>query len=194
MIAFVVAVIILLITPGPGVLSTAGVGSGFGFRPGLGYVFGLFVGTTLVGLAVVSGVAAAVLSVPYMRVLLLGASAAYLLYLAARIALSGSKIGFIESTEAPGVKNGVLLQIINPKAYAVHTALFSGFAFWPDSLLVEVAVKFVLMNLFWVPIHLLWLGMGATMKRLALSERANRAINILMALSMLGVVALTLRS
>ncbi|MDD9876508.1 MAG: LysE family transporter [Magnetovibrio sp.] len=194
MIAFVVAVIILLITPGPGVLSTAGVGSGFGFRPGLGYVFGLFVGNNLVGLAVVSGVAAAVLSVPYMRVLLLGASAAYLLYLAARIALSGSKIGFIESTEAPGVKNGVLLQIINPKAYAVHTALFSGFAFWPDSLLVEVAVKFVLMNLFWVPIHLLWLGMGATMKRLALSERANRAINILMALSMLGVVALTLRS
>ena len=194
MIAFVVAVIILLITPGPGVLSTAGVGSGFGFRPGLGYVFGLFVGNNLVGLAVVSGVAAAVLSVPYMRVLLLGASAEYLLYLAARIALSGSKIGFIESTEAPGVKNGVLLQIINPKAYAVHTALFSGFAFWPDSLLVEVAVKFVLMNLFWVPIHLLWLGMGATMKRLALSERANRAINILMALSMLGVVALTLRS
>ena len=194
MIAFVVAVIILLITPGPGVLSTAGVGSGFGFRPGLGYVFGLFVGNNLVGLAVVSGVAAAVLSGPYMRVLLLGASAAYLLYLAARIALSGSKIGFIESTEAPGVKNGVLLQIINPKAYAVHTALFSGFAFWPDSLLVEVAVKFVLMNLFWVPIHLLWLGMGATMKRLALSERANRAINILMALSMLGVVALTLRS
>jgi hypothetical protein len=32
------------------VLSTAGVGSAYGFRPGLGYVTGLFIGTNLVAL------------------------------------------------------------------------------------------------------------------------------------------------
>ena len=44
MLSFAAAVLFLIITPGPGVLSTAGVGSGFGFRAGLGYVGGLFLG------------------------------------------------------------------------------------------------------------------------------------------------------
>ncbi|MCH2301211.1 MAG: hypothetical protein MK437_11690, partial [SAR324 cluster bacterium] len=39
---FTFAVFLLLVTPGPGVLSTAGVGSGFGSRAGLVYLIGLF--------------------------------------------------------------------------------------------------------------------------------------------------------
>ena len=47
---------------------------------------------------------------------------------------AGSKIAFIERQSAPGVMGGLMLQAINPKAYAVNTAFFSGFAFMPDSL------------------------------------------------------------
>jgi len=57
MLTFSIAVFMLLITPGPGVLSTAGVGAAFGFSAGLRYVFGLFLGTNLVALAVISLVA-----------------------------------------------------------------------------------------------------------------------------------------
>ena len=64
MFAFAAAVFFLLITPGPGVLSTAGVGAGFGFRPGARYVLGLFLGTNLVALAVVSGLAALTVMTP----------------------------------------------------------------------------------------------------------------------------------
>ena len=59
MLGFAAAVFFLIVTPGPGVLSTAGVGSGFGFRAGLAYVGGLFAGNNLVALAVVSGIAMA---------------------------------------------------------------------------------------------------------------------------------------
>jgi threonine/homoserine/homoserine lactone efflux protein len=189
---FAAAVFFLIITPGPGVLSTAGVGSGYGFRAGLKYVLGLFIGTNLVALAVISGVAAVVLAQPVIRWVLMGASIAYLLYLAARIAFAGSRIAFIEAERAPGAGAGILLQAINPKAYAVNTTLFAGFPFAPDALLFETIAKLVIVNLIWIPIHLGWLYAGVTLHRLNLSPAAHRRINVAMALSMLAVVALAI--
>ena len=43
------------------------------------------------------------------------AGGAYLLYLAARIAFAGAKIAFIERAEPPGIRGGILLQIINQR-------------------------------------------------------------------------------
>jgi len=150
----------------------------------------LCIGTNLVALAVVTGVAAALFSVPFLRTVLLFASAGYLVYLALKIAFSGNKIGFIRSDTAPGIWGGITLQVINPKAYAVNTALFSGFAFWPNNLPAETGMKFLIMNLVWVPVHLLWLAAGVSLRRLDLPDRAQFAINLLMALAMLLVVGL----
>lgn len=192
MLTFAAAVLFLIITPGPGVLSTAGVGSGYGYRAGLGYVLGLFIGTNLVALAVISGVAAVILSVPAIRYVLMAASTAYLLYLAARIAFAGSRIAFIEAKSPPGPGAGILLQAINPKAYAVNTTLFAGFPFAPDNLMFETVAKLIIVNAIWIPIHLGWLYAGATLHRLNLSEAAHRRINYLMAASMLAVVVLAI--
>jgi len=194
MLSFAAAVFLLLITPGPGVLSTAGVGSAYGFRFGLRYVLGLFVGTNLVSLAVISGLAAIVLGVPAVRTVLLVTSVGYLLYLAGRIAFAGSKIAFIEAKTAPGITAGVLLQLINPKAYAVNTTLFTGFAFYPDSLAVETAMKLLILNAIWIPIHFAWLYAGVALKRFELAAHHQFRINVVMALSMLAVVALALLS
>ena len=190
MVAFALAVIFLIITPGPGVLSTAGVGAAYGYRPGLAYVGGLWIGTNLVALLVVSGLAALVLGIPWVRTVLMIASAAYLFYLAMKIAFAGSRIAFIEAERPPGLMGGLMLQFINPKAYAVNTAMFSGFPFLPESLLAETLIKFAIMNAIWLPIHLLWLYAGVTLRRLNLEPGTQRAINMGMAASMLAVVAL----
>lgn len=190
MLTFLAAIFFLLITPGPGVLSAAGVGSGFGANAGFRYLVGLFLGTNLVALAVVSGLAAVVLSVPLVRDVLLFASAGYLLYLALKIAFSGSRIAFIHPERPPGIGGGIVLQMLNPKSYAVNTALFSGFGFYPDSLIIETSLKFLIINAIWIPVHLLWLAAGVYLHRLDLSERTHFAINVLMAISMLLVVAL----
>ncbi|WP_288901268.1 LysE family transporter [uncultured Sneathiella sp.] len=192
MISFFLAVFFLVITPGPGVLSTAGVGSAFGRAAGLRYVTGLFVGNNLVALAVVSGLAAIVLAVPVVRNILLVLSLVYLLYLAFRIATAGAKIAFIESAREPGIFAGIALQLINPKAYAVNTTLFTGFPFFADTLAWETILKFALLNVIWVPVHLLWLTAGIMIKRLELSPRIQFRINLMMALAMLAVVALAL--
>ncbi len=190
MLEFAAAVFFLIVTPGPGVLSAAGVGSGFGWRPGIAYVGGLWAGNNLVAGLVVSGLAAAALAVPGLRAALLWGSALYLLYLAAKIAFAGAKIAFIHSERAPGFWNGLALQPINPKAYAVNTAFFSGFPFMAEAPAWEVAIKFAIMNAIWIPIHILWLWAGVSLRRLELAPRLQRGINIAMAAAMLAVVGL----
>ena len=192
MISFFLAVLFLIITPGPGVLSTAGVGSAFGKAAGLRYVTGLFVGNNLVALAVVSGLAAIVFAIPIVRNILLILSLVYLLYLAFRIATAGAKIAFIESAHQPGIIAGVTLQMINPKAYAVNTTLFTGFPFFADALVWETILKFALLNAIWIPVHFLWLAAGIMVKRLELAPPIQFRINLLMALAMLAVVGLAL--
>lgn len=194
MLTFAAAVILLIITPGPGVMSAAGVGAAYGFRPGFRYITGLFFGSNLVVLAVITGLAALILSVPWLRTALMIASVGYLLYLAAKIAFAGSRIAFMEAGPSPGIRAGVLLQVINPKAYAVNTALFTGFPYAPDSLVFETASKLVIMNAIWFPIHFGWLWAGATLHRLDLPEHVSRRINYAMAAAMIAVVVLALWS
>lgn len=192
MLTFAAAIFFLIITPGPGVLSTAGVGAAYGYRPGIHYVTGLCIGTNLVALMVVTGLAALIFGVPWIRPVLLVASVAYLTYLAAKIAFSGSKVAFIQATTPPGVMGGVMLQFINPKAYVVNTTLFSGFGFMADNLMAETIIKFLIINAVWIPLHLAWLWAGVTLHRLNLDPRTQRAINIGMAAAMLIVVGLAL--
>ena len=191
MLIFVAAAILLIITPGPGVLSLAGVGSAFGFRAGLKYFIGLFVGNNLVGVFVISGVGALVLADPVTRTVLLVLSSIYLIYLASTIALSGSNIGFKGYTHKPGIKSGVLLQIINPKAYVVNSTMYSGFLLFENAYFLEVIIKVLIVNTIWIPVHFLWLYIGVFIKRLDLSLSIQRTINYFMAIAMVLVVVLS---
>ncbi len=171
-------------------LSLAGVGAAYGFQPAMRYYIGLFIGTNIVALAVVTGLGALILASPVIRTVLFAISTCYLLYLAWKIASAGSNVGFTPATRQPGIRDGVLLQAVNPKAYVVNTTLFSGFVLFQDAYLFEVVVKFLIVNAIWISIHFLWLWAGTSIKRLNLSPGTQRIINIAMACAMLGVVAL----
>ena len=99
MLSFAAAALILVITPGPGVLSAAGVGSSFGYQAGTTYVAGLILGVNIVAAIVASGLSAIVLALPMLREVLLVSSAIYLTYLATRIAAGGRKSGFASEYE-----------------------------------------------------------------------------------------------
>lgn len=192
MLAFAFACFLLIATPGPGVLSVAGVGSGFGFKRGSQYLWGLCIGNLLVAFAVASGIAAIVLSIDYVREILLALSVCYMCYLALKIALAGSKVGFIEADSAPHFFDGITFQLINPKAYAANTFLFSGFSLIPENVILETSAKLAIWVAVWIPMHFFWLMLGIVIRRLELPEHIQRTINIFMAISMLVVVALAL--
>ena len=185
MLTFAISVFLLIVTPGPGVLSTAGFGAAYGFNKSLRYVFGLFLGTNLVFFAVATGLIAILLSLPSLRIFLLILSTCYLFYLA-------SKIAFIRAKSPPGIISGILLQAINPKAYVVNTTFVSGFAFYQSNFAVELIIKFFIMNSIWIPLHLLWLYVGTVLHELNLSNRNQRIINIMMSISMVAVVVISI--
>lgn len=192
MLTFAISVFLLIVTPGPGVLSTAGFGAAYGFKKSLRYVFGLFLGTNLVFFAVATGLIAILLSIPSLRIFLLILSTCYLFYLASKIALAGSNIAFIKAKSPPGIISGILLQAINPKAYVVNTTFVSGFAFYQSSFALELIIKFFIMNSIWIPLHLLWLYVGTVLHELNLSNRNQRIINIMMSVSMVVVVVISI--
>lgn len=190
MLTFAAAVFLLIITPGPGVLTTAGIGSGYGYGAGARFLAGLWLSTNLVQLMVATGLTAVAFSIPELRIGLLFLSVAWFVYLAGKIAFAGTRIGFIEADRAPGFWNGFILQFINPKAYAVSNLLISGYAFWPEDLVVEIALKFLIMNLVWLPVHITWLTAGVMVRRMELGPSVQRRINFAMAAALLIVVFL----
>ena len=192
MLTFAISVFLLIVTPGPGVLSTAGFGAAYGFKKSLSYVFGLFLGTNLVFLAVASGLIAVLLSNPSLRIILLILSTCYLFYLASKIALAGSNIAFIKAKIPPGITAGVLLQVINPKAYVVNTTFVSGFAFHQANFAIELIIKFFIINAIWIPLHLIWLYAGTILHDLNLSNKNQRIINLMLSFSMIAAVVISI--
>jgi threonine/homoserine/homoserine lactone efflux protein len=192
MLTFAISVFLLIVTPGPGVLSTAGFGAAYGFKKSLRYVFGLFLGTNLVFLAVASGLIAILMSVPSVRIFLLFLSTCYLFYLASKIALAGSNIAFIKAKAPPGIVSGILLQAINPKAYVVNTTFVSGFAFYQSSFVMELIIKFLIINSIWIPLHLIWLYVGIVLHELNLTNKNQRIINLMLAFSMIAAVVISI--
>ena len=99
---FTFAVFLLLVTPGPGVLHGR---SRFWIRqPGrTGLSDWLIFRHQPGGIGRVGGYAALVLSIPYVRWVLMAGSFGYLLWLALKIAMAGRKLSWIESEKPPGI-------------------------------------------------------------------------------------------
>ena len=149
----------------------------------------LFVGVHLVCFAVISGLAALIMADLVVRVVLLLASSAYPGYLAIKIALSRTKIGFSHMA-ALGIVTRVVLQLINPKAYAVNTMLFSSFAFYPENFAIETGLKLLINNALWIRVHFLWLYAGVKVNQLDLPAQTQKMINFVIAGCLLAVVGL----
>ena len=193
MIAFILAIFLLILSPGPGVLSLAGVGAAFGWRQGFKYLIGLFLGYNIAFLAAIFGLSATMFANPTVRIVLLFVSASYLGYLAIRIAFSGTRISFINISK-PGLLAGLTFQLINPKVYAVNMTILSGFAFYPQNFVVEISLKFLITNVVWFLLHFFWLSMGIRIHQLQLPEHIQTNINILMAISLVVVAGLSIWS
>ena len=194
MVSFLVSVILLTATPGPGVLSVAGVGAAFGAPAGLRYLFGVFIGTNAVALLAASGLAALMMAQPGLRLALTILSVTYLGWLAFRIARQGDRLALTEHARPPGIRSGVTLQVLNPKCHAVNLSLFSGFPLFDQVVGLEIATKFLLINAVWIPVHIGWLSAGAGLAKLDISAGWRRALNLAMAATMLAAVLLALFS
>ena len=191
MIAYIIISFLMMVTPGPGVLSLAGVGAGFGWKVGMMYLIGLFFGTNGVALLVVLGFKQFLFEIEGVELTFLFLSLSYLSFLSWRISTSETKTGFKQSFKAPKLYEGIFLQFINPKAYVVQGHLFVVLSLGMTSYNVEILTKFIIVNSIWIPIHLFWLWLGISLKRWSLASNKQVWVNRGMGLSLFAVVILS---
>ena len=191
MIAFIIVVFVLAATPGPALLSIVGAGSAFGFRDGLPYTFGALLGANIVIILSIVGFASILMAAPNLKIFLSIVSLSYLVYVALQVAGSDHMVNNTEKNPRLGVINGVIIQLLNPKAYAVGIALFSGFPLAINNMLSEVIIKLLLINSIFVPAYFLWLFFGEILHARLSVTTNNKTVNVSLALLMMLSVVIS---
>jgi threonine/homoserine/homoserine lactone efflux protein len=174
------------ITPGPNNMMLMASGANFGLRRTLPHWAGVVVGFTLLLLAAGFGLGGLFTAYPVLHEILKWVGAAYLVFLAVKIASAGS----LNAKGGPPSKPmtflaAVTFQAVNVKAWAM--ALGAATTYVPAehyiaNLLVVIAV-FVAVN---APSVALWLGCGVALKRYLDNPVILRVFNITMALLLIA--------
>lgn len=181
-------------SPGPATISVTAVGAAFGLRASLGYTSGIVLGTIAVLLVVATGLMAMLVSVPTLAPILAVASAAYILYLALKIATAPPLATNGDRAARPTFLAGFLLAIANPKAYVAIAAVFAGASSASGAGGLGVGRKLAVLALMIVVIHAVWLLAGAGFARFLRQPVASRIINLVFAATLVVTTVLAVFS
>ncbi|QEW05669.1 LysE family translocator [Nitrincola iocasae] len=175
----------LMGSPGPATLSLAGLGSAFGFRQSLNYLYGIIMGTITVLLMIATGVTTLILAQPMMRVILSSIAGVYILFLAVKIATA--PVGQVKrlSDNAPSFLPGFSLAIANPKAFAAIGAVYSSHTIVDNSLMADTICKLLALILVILSFSIAWLAFGATFSNLLRKPSIGRTANIIFAVMLI---------
>jgi len=176
-------------SPGPATISLVAAGSVRGVRRSFPYLFGIIVGTTLVLVAVATGLTSAVLAVPAVGSVLIWISAGYILWLAYRIATAPPLSKPTAAPNAFSLMGGALLGIANPKAWVAIAAVFAS-AHLADSPTTDAAAKIAVLTVTIIVICAMWLIAGTSLAPVLRDPRRARLVNA--ALAVVLVAATTL--
>ncbi|TIV99216.1 MAG: LysE family translocator [Mesorhizobium sp.] len=188
LLALVLAATVVMGSPGPATISVTAMGAAFGLRPSMRYTSGVVFGTIAVLLVVVAGLAGMLASMPALAPALTVASAAYILYLAFRIAMAPPLAEGANEAARPTFLGGFMLAVANPKAYVAIGAVFAGASSQADGL--GMSTKLLVLAAMIVAIHILWLLAGAVFARLLRNPRTARIINLAFAATLVLTTAL----
>lgn len=179
---FTAAGFALIGSPGPNTLSLAATGAAFGALGGLRYMAGILTGMILVMGFVSTGLGGVMLTVPGVTPVVAVVAAAYILWLAFRIATAPPLATTDDSDARPAFLAGLFLSLVNPKGYAAMAALYSGFELVKEDFLSDVVVKLVVVTATMLVVNVAWLLAGAALTQAFRHPTMNRAINLSFAL------------
>ena len=191
-VAFLIFAVVAAVTPGPSNVMVTTAGANAGILRGLPCLFGVTTGMALMMFLVPLGLGSLVLAHPLALRALNWGGAAFLLWLAWKIATSAS----LDSTvggDPVGYIGAAVFQWVNPKAWLV-TASAAGTFLHADSgsPVTQAASLGGLFALAALPSGFVWLAFGASVHHVLGTRRRLRAFNItmgvLLALSIVLIV------
>jgi threonine/homoserine/homoserine lactone efflux protein len=185
-IAFVVFAVVMFFTPGPNNIMLLSSGLTYGFRRTLPHVAGIAIGFAFMIGAVGIGFGAVFIAYPVLQTILKFAGAAYLIYLAAAIAMSEPVSAGQDNQRGPMTFWGAAaFQWVNVKGWVMvigTITAYAGIASFPWNIAIQTALSLLL----GVVSCATWALFGSALRPLLTSRLMVRAFNIVMAILLLA--------
>jgi threonine/homoserine/homoserine lactone efflux protein len=186
LIAFLLFTLVMYFTPGPNNIMLLSSAVTYGFRRSLPHVAGIVIGFAFMVGAVGLGLGTVFIAYPILQTILKYLGAAYLIYLAVAIALSGPpKTGEDKRGGPMTFWGAVMFQWVNAKGWVMVIAnitAYAAIARFPWNIATQTAVSLVVGTASTVA----WALFGSALRPVLTSERAVRTFNIIMALLLLA--------
>jgi len=186
LIAYAVFVSVMYLTPGPNNIMALSSGLTYGMRPTLPLIAGITVGCAVMVAIAGVGLGTIFIAYPLLQTILKYAGAAYLVYLAAQIALSEPVAPGKDGRGRPITFWGAaLFQWVNVKGWVMvigTVTAYAGIARFPWNIAIQVALCLVL----GIVAPSVWALSGASLRSLLTSKRTVQIFNIVMALLLLA--------
>ncbi|SEI19382.1 Threonine/homoserine/homoserine lactone efflux protein [Bradyrhizobium sp. NFR13] len=184
--AFLVFAVVMFFTPGPNNIMLLASGLNFGFRRTIPHMAGVTFGFAFMIAVTGLGLGAVFTSIPMLQTILKYAGAAYLVYLAVAIGLSGPPDpGEVERRKPMTFLGAALFQWVNVKGWVMAIGTITAYAavaIYPWNVVVQVMLSFVMGSLSTIA----WALSGTALQSLVKSPRAVRIFNVTMAILLLA--------
>lgn len=173
------------ITPGPNNLMLLASGTNFGLRRTLPHLLGISLGFGVMVFGVGLGLTGLFLAFPPLYLAMKVVGAAYLVWLAWRIATAAAPTGESKRRRPMSFLGAAAFQWVNPKAWIMAVGAISNYA--PAeagaSSLAVIALVYALVN---APSVAVWAAFGAALRNWLTHPRRLRIFNIAMAILLLA--------
>ncbi|WP_207536662.1 LysE family translocator [Sabulicella rubraurantiaca] len=170
-------------TPGPNNAMVTASGANWGFRRTVPHILGISLGFPFMFLAVALGAGEALRLLPWLNGVLRWVGAAYLLWLAWRIATAVPATGKEAHGRPFSFLQAALFQWVNPKAWMIALGGIAAYATGEGSaFLVQAALLTAIFTAVTLPVVAFWTLAGVGAARFLRSEAALRRFNLAMAL------------
>ena len=178
----------MCLTPGPNVVMVVACAANFGFRRSIPQMLGITIGFGAMVIAAGFGLAGFLLTEPQLHSTLRYAAAAYLLYLACRVARSHAGVTNSGPAEPITFLEAMLFTWLNPKGWATTIGALAAFTTAGGDLLMQTSVIAIVLAIACLTSVMIWAGFGTAISRLLSAPRARAVFNW----SMAGALALSL--
>ena len=186
LLAFVMFATVMFFTPGPNNIMLLSSGLTYGFRPTLPHIAGITIGFAFMIGAVGLGLGTIFIAYPVLQTILKYGGVAYLVYLAAAIAMSAPVVSDQDNRRGPMTFWGAaMFQWINAKGWVMvigTITAYAAIAAFPMNIVIQVVLSLILGAVSCTT----WALFGTALRPILTSPKAVRAFNVVMALLLLA--------
>ena len=172
--------IVAAITPGPNNIMLLTSGVNYGFRRSLPHMFGISGGFGVLLISVGLGLAQVFQVAPSLFIVIKFCGAAYLLYLAWRIAMSGPISSGGSQGRPMTFLEAAIFQWVNPKAWVMAVTAMAVYT-QESSFYASVGIVAAMFMVVSIPSVAIWCGFGVALRDWLSDSARLRAFNITMA-------------